>query len=77
VVQQTLDHATPQNVTEMQQALTTIYSQHSQGYRHDYVQEWQVLDIVLNQAAPLVGGIVAALQASLASAHVVVSLGQI
>lgn len=45
VVQQTLDHATPQNATEMQQALTTIYRQHSQGYRHDYARAWQVLDV--------------------------------
>ena len=45
VVQQTLDHATPQNATEMQQALTTIYRQHSQGYVHDYAHEWQVLDV--------------------------------
>jgi hypothetical protein len=45
VVQETLDHATPENVTEMTQALTTIYRQHSQGYRHDYAQAWQVLDV--------------------------------
>jgi hypothetical protein len=45
VVQETLDHATPQNVSEMQQALTIIYRQHSQGYRHDYGQAWQVLDV--------------------------------
>lgn len=45
VVQQTLDRATPQNVTEMERALTTIYRQHSQGYRHDYAQDWQVLDV--------------------------------
>ena len=44
VVQQTLDRATSQNVTEMQQALTTIYRQHSQGYHHDYLHHWQVLD---------------------------------
>jgi len=44
VVQETLDHATPANVTELEQALTTIYRQHSQGYRHDYQAEWQVLD---------------------------------
>lgn len=44
VVQETLDHATPENVTEMHQALTTIYRQHSQGYRHDYAHQWQVLD---------------------------------
>ena len=29
----------------MQQALTTIYRQHSQGYRHDYAHEWQLLDV--------------------------------
>jgi hypothetical protein len=44
VVQETLDRVTSQNVSEMQQALTTIYRQHSQGYRHDYAQDWQVLD---------------------------------
>lgn len=44
VVQQTLDHATTQNVSEMAQALTTIYRAHSQGYRHPYAQTWQVLD---------------------------------
>lgn len=36
-----------------------------------------VVQIVLNQAAPLVRGIVSALQTLLTSAHVVVSLGQI
>jgi hypothetical protein len=45
VVQETLDHATPANVTQMAQALTTIYRQHSQGYRHDYAAAWQVLDV--------------------------------
>ncbi len=44
VVQETLDRATSENVTEMGQALTAIYRQHSQGYQHDYAQEWQVLD---------------------------------
>lgn len=45
VVQETLDHATPANVTQMAQALTTIYRQHSQGYQHDYAHAWQVLDV--------------------------------
>lgn len=45
VVQETLDHATPANVTELEQALTTIYRQHSQGYHHDYTAAWQVLDV--------------------------------
>ena len=45
VVQETLDHATSANVTQLEQALTTIYRQHSHGYRHDYTQAWQVLDV--------------------------------
>ena len=45
VVQETLDHATSANVRQMEQALTTIYRQHSQGYRHDYAAAWQVLDV--------------------------------
>ena len=45
VVQETLDQATPANVTQMAQALTTIYRQHSQGYQHDYAHAWQVLDV--------------------------------
>src|SRR6266508_1966549 len=45
VVQETLDRCTPENVTEMEQALTLIYRQHSQGYRHDYAHAWQVLDV--------------------------------
>lgn len=45
VVQETLDHATSANVRQMEQALITIYRQHSQGYQHDYAQTWQVLDV--------------------------------
>jgi len=44
VVQETLDRTTSENVREMQQALTAIYRQHSQGYQHDYAHQWQVLD---------------------------------
>jgi hypothetical protein len=29
----------------LQQALTTIYRTHSQGYQHDYTATWQVLDV--------------------------------
>ena len=47
VVQETLDHATPENVTQMAQALTTIFRQHSQSYRHDYTHAWQILDVDL------------------------------
>src|SRR2546423_2644702 len=45
VVQETLDHCTAENVQQMEQALDSIYQQHSQGYRHDYVQDWQILDV--------------------------------
>jgi hypothetical protein len=45
VVQETLDHATVANVTELEQALTTIYRQHSHAYRHDYAAAWHVLDV--------------------------------
>src|SRR5215216_4178564 len=45
VVQETLDHARPENLTQMAHALTTIYRQHSHGYRHDYAAAWQVLDV--------------------------------
>ena len=45
MVQQTLDACTPENVSQMEQALDSIYQQHSQGYRHNYVQDWQILDV--------------------------------
>jgi hypothetical protein len=45
VVQETLDHCTGENVRQMEQAMVTIYREHSQGYRHNYAQEWQVLDV--------------------------------
>lgn len=45
VVQETLDHATAENVTQMAHALTTIFRQHSQAYQHDYAAAWQVLDV--------------------------------
>jgi hypothetical protein len=45
VVQETLDHCTAQNVRQMEQAMDTIYRQHSQGYKHNYVQDWQILDV--------------------------------
>jgi hypothetical protein len=45
VIQQTLDACSEANVRELQQALTTIYRTHSQGYQHDYTANWQVLDV--------------------------------
>ena len=44
VVQDTLNACTTEQVTQLEQALQTIYRQHSQGYAHDYQQDWQILD---------------------------------
>jgi hypothetical protein len=45
VVQDTLNACTTQNVEQMEQAMDSIYRQHSQGYRHDYQAGFQVLDV--------------------------------
>jgi hypothetical protein len=45
VVQETLDACTPENVTQMQQALDQIYQQRSQGSRHNYRAGFLVLDV--------------------------------
>jgi hypothetical protein len=45
VVQDTLNACTPENVEQMEQALDRIYRQHSQGYRHDYEADFQILDV--------------------------------
>jgi hypothetical protein len=45
VVQDTLDACTAQNVAQMHSAVDQIYRRQSQGYRHDYEQRLQLLDI--------------------------------
>ncbi len=45
VVQETLDACTAENVKQMEQAMDSIYRQHSQGYRHAYAQQYQILDV--------------------------------
>jgi hypothetical protein len=45
VIQDTLDACDDTTVQQMEQALTTIFQQHSPAYRHDYAQALQVLDI--------------------------------
>jgi hypothetical protein len=45
VVQDTLDACSEENVIQMQAALDLIYSQHSQGYSHNYQRDWQLLDV--------------------------------
>lgn len=44
VVQETLDACTAENAAQWEQAVDTIYQQHSQGGRHDYAAAWHVLD---------------------------------
>jgi hypothetical protein len=44
-IQDTLDACTCDNVEQMHQALDQIYCQHSRGYRHDYAESWQLLDV--------------------------------
>ena len=45
VVQDTLDACTEANVEQMHHAMDTIYRRHSRGYRHDYTQRLQLLDV--------------------------------
>ncbi|MEO1391124.1 MAG: hypothetical protein AAFV85_27645 [Cyanobacteria bacterium J06634_6] len=45
VIQETLDASDAENVSQMRQAIDEIYRAHSQGYRHDYDQQLQILDI--------------------------------
>jgi len=44
VVQDTLNACTAEQVTQLDQALTTIYRKYGQGYAHDYTAAWQILD---------------------------------
>src|SRR5919206_2202801 len=45
VIQDTLDACDATTVQQLEQALTTIFQQHSQAYRHDYAQQVQLVDI--------------------------------
>jgi hypothetical protein len=45
VVQDTLDACTDETVSQLAAAVDAIYRQHSQGYRHDYARDWQILDV--------------------------------
>src|ERR1700691_4007926 len=44
VLQDTLDASTPENILQMKQAMADLYRQHSQGYRHNYTTNFQLLD---------------------------------
>ena len=45
VIQETLNASSAENVEQMHRAMDQIYRQNSQGYRHDYEQQVQVLDV--------------------------------
>lgn len=45
VIQQTLDACTAENLQQMQSAMDGIYRQRSRGFRHNYSQQWLLLDI--------------------------------
>jgi hypothetical protein len=47
-IQATLNACTDENVAQLAAALTAIYRQHSRGYRHDYAQQRQLLDVDLS-----------------------------
>ena len=44
VVQETLDRCTAENVTQLEQAVATIVRRHGQAARHDFAQNWLLLD---------------------------------
>src|SRR5215216_4297774 len=47
-IQATLNACTDENVAQLAAALTAIYRRHSRGYRHDYAQRRQLLDVDLS-----------------------------
>jgi len=47
VAQQTLDAASPDTVSEMQQVLTTLLRRHSQVAHHSFRADWLILDVDL------------------------------
>jgi hypothetical protein len=44
-ISDTLNSCMTENVNQLRQALQIVYRMHSQGYRHDYAQDWQLLDV--------------------------------
>lgn len=47
-ISETLNACTAANVMELTEVLRSIYKLHGQGYRHDYVKSYQILDIDLS-----------------------------
>jgi hypothetical protein len=48
VISETFNACSGQNIEQMGQAWTVLYRAHSDGYRHDYQKDWQLLDIDLS-----------------------------
>ncbi|MCL4298472.1 MAG: transposase [Anaerolineae bacterium] len=48
VISETLNACTALNVSQLEQAVISIYQAHSAGYAHNYDQEWQVLEVDLS-----------------------------
>jgi hypothetical protein len=44
-ISDTLNSCSAENVSQLRTALTLIFRQHAQAYRHDYQAEWQLLDV--------------------------------
>lgn len=51
VIQQTLSACTADTLKQMEQAVDEIYRHHSQGYQHNYHQQYQILDVDLTGLA--------------------------
>jgi hypothetical protein len=47
VISETFNACTEQTIAQMEQAWSVLYREHSEGYRHNYLKEWQLLDIDL------------------------------
>jgi hypothetical protein len=48
VISETLNACSQENVQQMSQAMSEIYRAHSEGYRHNYLKDWQLFDIDLH-----------------------------
>ena len=47
VISETFNACSQQTVAQMEQAWEVVYREHSEGYKHNYLRDWQLLDIDL------------------------------
>jgi hypothetical protein len=45
VLQETLDACTQETVAQLEEAMDAIFREYAASYRHDYVADWQMLDV--------------------------------